>query len=259
MSLAPRSELLLAAALLAGCAVTHPRRTEELAALLEKPARIAILEPRVDVRVKYISTEEFMLTRSGSAAFGRELANAYEKVLGAAGHEVFRGDRLAEIAAEERAELEVLNEALLELAEEAIASDPAYSSAWLAAELTAAEIVPPGLAAKVEMIVATKGYAQLETSLGFRMRWIRNVTFNILTLPISIASTFIPFAMPISVTISTSLIEGSPERMFLHMVVIDAKRGTFVYQNDYSSKTVPQKESKFESVVKNLLEEFRAR
>ena len=94
-----------------------------------------------------------------------------------------------------------------------------------------------------------------ETNKELWWRWTKNIGLNLATLPIAVASIFIPVTLPISVTISTSIFEPSPDRIYAELVVLDTRTGKVVYQNDDYYTTVPEDEDLAE-VADRLLEEF---
>lgn len=248
--------ICLAVFLGAGCAVTHPRRSPDLDKIVASPKRIAVLRPAIDAKVKYISVPEFFLSPSFSALWSSGLATGLRRNLERDGHFVYHSIEIQEMLPGGRQVVEEITDQLVALTEKAIVADPDYSRQNVPLAVNAKGLIPAQLQNSVDLIVATKGRATIETIREFYARWFRNIALNLATLPITASSAFIPVPLPISVTISTSFLEKSPEDCFISMIVIDTKSGRIVYQNDYFNQDLPNDATGLGELALDLLEEF---
>lgn len=239
-----------------GCNVTHPRTSPDLEALISKPKRIALLRPELAAKVKYIKTKEFFLSPKYSADYATSLTTGYRRVLERDEHTVIREIEIRDLLPEGDAALDKLSRDLIALVEKAIVADPDYSSQNVPLSVNGKELIPDELRERVDFIVATKGRLMVETTKEWYARWGRNIGLNLLTLPISLVSTFIPITLPLSVNISTSIFESSPEEMFIAMIIIDCRDGGIIYQNDVTSRDIPGDQDDCQELAEDLLDEF---
>ncbi|MFC1706348.1 hypothetical protein ACFL59_05920 [Planctomycetota bacterium] len=238
-----------------GCSVTHPRAAKDLGRLLKRPRRILLLEPDVNVMVKYISTPRTVHVRRLTRDFHGWLANGVAAVLREQNHQVYYAPKVPSLA-RRKASVRRLRSDLIGLTETIIEHDPAYELETIPPGISTRGRVPPWVASNVDLIVVLSGEVLMETTKEFYVRWFRNVVLNVLLFPVSLVSALVPLAMPISVNISTSIFEGSPEHVSVTMGVIDCRRERFVYENDYYYTTAPRDREDLQDLAEELLEEF---
>lgn len=239
-----------------GCATTHPRRAPNLDGLIAKPKRIALLRPKIDARVKYIDTPEFFYSASRAGQWEAMVTTGMRRSLEMDGHEIFHYLEIGKLLPGGERELKGLGVRLTRLTEPAIEADADYAKKSVPKLSTGESLIPKQLKEKVDFIVAIKGRSKIETIKEFYARWTRNIGFNLMTFPITAASAFIPVPLPISVTISTSLFEPSPEDIFVSVIIIDVKTREIVYQNDYFSTSIPSDDEELQELGFDLLEDF---
>jgi hypothetical protein len=239
-----------------GCAATHPRRATNLDDMLSRPRKIALLRPEINAQVKYIGTPEFFYSASRGKNWEAMITTGVRRKLEEEGHQIYHHLEIGAMLPRGKRQAELLSKRLTRLTEPAIVSDSDYSKKTVPILVTAEGLIPKEISDEIDFIVAIKGRAKIETIKEFYARWFRNIGFNLMTFPITAASAFIPIPLPISVTISTSVFEASPEDVFVAMIIIDAKTGKIVYQNDYFCATVPGNDTDLQTLGKDLLEEF---
>ena len=127
----------------------------------------------------------------------------------------------------------------------------------MSSTLSARAFLPPGLADELDVLIAVKGRVTVETTKEWYYRWGRNVGLNILFFPVSLLGALFPFASPLTVNISTSFIEGSPEECFFSLVAIEVATGRILYQNDLFTRNIPRDEDDLGGTAEDLLEAFR--
>ena len=239
-----------------GCATTHPRQAANLDSLIAKPKRIALLRPKIDAQVKYIDTPEFFYSASRSGQWEAMVTTGMRRSLEMDGHEIFHYLEMGKLLPGGERELRGLNVRLTKLTEPAIEADADYSKKSVPKLATSENLIPKQLKERVDFIIAVKGRSKIETLKEFYARWTRNIGFNLMTFPITAASAFIPVPLPISVTISTSVFEASPEDIFMSVIIIDVKTREIVYQNDYFSTSIPSDDEDLQELGFDLLEDF---
>ena len=241
---------------LVGCRVTHPRRAAELDLLLATPRRIAVLKPRCEVRVPYIHTPERLLSPEASEELAGELSTALRRSLEARGHQHFHFIELSDDPLLDAGPLEALRSALIEATRKSVLADLDYRAPILDPRARLEAHIPGAVSGRVELIIACAGRAVIETDQQFVDRWVRNVGLNLLTLPVNLLSSLIPIAAPLSINISTSLFERSPDELFLSLVVVRTSDGRIVYQNDLYEADVPSDSAELAELADALLEGF---
>lgn len=238
-----------------GCAELHTRWVEDLDEVLADSSRILLVQPDVEVSVKNFQTDTFFVVDDLSATVGRHVRAACREELRRRGLRVTpRTD-----PADERPTPEILTElreALLLLADEVIESDLAYDRRRIPEELSARDAIPERLRGRFDLMATLRVRIQTETGKETFWRWFGNIGWNLLTLPISIASSFIPITMPISVNISTSIFVPSPDRIFATCIVVDGRTGRVVYQSDYYSRSAPVEPDQVVDLVEELLSDL---
>jgi len=255
MSRAPAC--LIAFALLSlGCSVTHPRVASSAREVVSTPCRIAILRPAIEASVKYYRSKQFLQSPKAGLVIGTGLSIASRRFLESLGHTTVHDVELQALVTGGKRRVRRLNASLHAILQRVIIADLDYSHPAIAEEVAAEGVVPPELRGKVDLLVAMRGTARLETERETRTRWIRNITFNVLTFPFTLASSLLPFPTPLSVTISTQMFERSPDRCFVSAVVVDCRTNRILFLNDYSHESVPRKDGEHEALVKKLLTLF---
>jgi len=254
--------LLVAVTPLSGCASTHPRVPAGWAERAAAIRGVALIEPHLDVSVKYIDTNRFLT----SSAL---VADAQERFLGALRARLAElgypsGPAfVAEAAGESSEQLDVrkvYRGRVVELSDLLLLEDPGH-------EL---EVLPPiavsdlpSLEAKgvdADLALYAWGEARLETGQETYERLLENFMWNLLLLPISVATAFIPLAMPLTVSLSANFWTGSADTVWVRLVLVDLKSGKFVYHNDYfQSGTALFMEDVWIDVTDGLLEELPER
>jgi hypothetical protein len=238
------------------CSTTHPRRASNLDELVKKSKKIAILRPQIDAQVKYIDTPEFFHSTENSRHWESMITTGMRRTLEKDGHKIFHYVEIIKMLPRGKRQSELLTSRLVKLTEPAIESDADYSKKTVPEKVTAKGLIPSQISKEIDFIIAVKGRSKIETIREFYARWTRNIGFNLLTFPITAASAFIPVPLPISVTISTSVFEASPEDMFVSLIVIDVKSGRIIYQNDYFHTSIPGNDEKLQKLGETLLEDF---
>lgn len=251
------SAIVMLASATSGCVTSHPRPSPGLDKIVGAPQRIAILKPDLDTRVKYINTPEFFFSKSRAELWATNIVTGVRRGLEDDHHKIFHYTEIDKMLPRGRPQAALLTRRLVDLTEPAIESDADYSKGSIPILITAEGLIPPQLAEQVDLIVAIKGHAKIETVKEFYARWFRNIGLNLLTFPISLASAFIPVPIPLSVTISTSIFEPNPEDVFVSLIVVDTKTSKIVFQNDYYTTYLPGDDTEFQEMGLALINGMR--
>lgn len=252
---------LLALSLASGCAYTHPRRSDELPLALKEPRAVLILAPVADVRLKLISAEEFFTAREESDRLAKLLLSEIEQAIESSGHRAYTEDEIRSASPSLAGALDGLAENLLGIAAEVISLDAGYNSRRCDM-IDASAVIPRELRdgqigyRELDLAIAIGIRADKETRREFWQRWVRNLTYNIVTLPLGLVSAFIPISTPLSVNISTSILEPSPDRIFATLIIVDLRSAAILYQNDYFAEELPESAGDLRALVERLFEEF---
>ncbi|MEM7234270.1 MAG: hypothetical protein AAF517_18980 [Planctomycetota bacterium] len=253
-----RQVFVLAFLLPIGCAYTHPRTSPEMVDRITPGSRVLFLEPGTDVNVQLIKTRRFVYSPELSTNFADAVQDSFRKSLEARELEVIDEDTFRRRSRRKSTFLDGFREALVQTVLESIAADPDHQDISIDERVDIPrELVHLGVEyPEVDFVVAIAAQVKTETERQFWRRWVGNFSFNLLTLPVSLASAFIPVTLPLSVNISTTVVETSPDEVFAQLAIVDLRDGRILYQNDYSAYYLPAEPEDFDDWVERLLEDF---
>lgn len=246
-------------AALNGCAVSHLRMAEDLAVRTNAIHNVLILIPDVEVKMKYIGTDHYVVSLPASELARVALIAGFRDRLVAHGYNlcVERLPWLAEpeyiVAAQKiRSEIQTLTESL-------IAEDQEYDHDILGIErVKRVQGGIPKAWASYDAVIFCYGNVSLETDKEWGRRWLTNLTYNILLLPLAFASYICPVALPLTLSTSTFIFKPSPDECYLNIVMVDLRDKAIMYQYDYSvsAKGVTRFGDRFHSIANDALEEL---
>lgn len=270
-----------------GCAVTHPRMVEGLEKRAPQMKKFLVLTPQFDIKIEYYKTSEFIGKKEVSEKAQEDWLKGCDLKLGELGYQFVRGNTssssssslIDETAPWENSEIGTANSPGSAQVSIVSHNTPENDKARLIAELIKAgdgivredleyrqEISPTALW-KIEQdlpehykgydaIIFCYGSAELETDRGFCNRWIKNIVSNILLLPVSVTSFFIPIAIPLTLSTASFSYSSSPDKSFINMVVLDPKEKSIIYQNDYFIEGLGFSDDEFQDIAECLLDDF---
>lgn len=249
--------LALAALALPGCATSHPRAVGAIDQVMRGTHTVAVLRPDLEVAVKYIGTGETFTSRQLDARCTQLLEQALARVCRGRGYEpVLHRDVVAALARvgaatprwrELRERAEALSTAI-------ILADPSYEQEHLppCAVPALPVLLPPSHGCDAVLFVW--GEAVLETDEETFWRFVKNITWNLAMLPVSIASAFVPLAMPLTISVSTSFFEHSPDRVWMRALLLDPRTGAAIYHGDFYLESVKLLDRAWDTIAGDLLE-----
>jgi hypothetical protein len=196
--------------------------------------RVLLLIPDIDVQLKYISTDHYASDPASIEWAKQAFLAGFRDHLVAAGYQVRVETIPAYQEAEYAAAAQRIRTELRQTGEKIVAEDIQYDH----------EIMPPPSIkymqhaippewAGYDAVVFCYGQAKLETDKEWGKRWITNVTYNIMLLPLSFISYIFPIAMPITLSTSTFIFKPSPDQCYFNTLFIDLRDKAIVSQYDY--------------------------
>ncbi len=244
------------AAVVVGCGTIHPRAQADLPEKLRDCRTVAMLYPDIRVAVSYTGTSMLMYSPTVSQNTASLVQAAAEKHLEDAGFSVESLDAISFVPSVQadtllpwihtgfetpegvprtdrpvlptrRARRVAAAEAVLSVL---VSADPDYQTALLPPELTYDGPVKD--LQEYDLVMLVFGTARAETSSESYWRWAKNLTLNLVMLPIAAAGFLIPFALPLSISLSF-FFERTPDRAFFGMVCFDPNTRRVEYVNDF--------------------------
>lgn len=218
-----------------GCATRHYRTAEYLEERIPQIRNILVLTPQVAIKMKYIATEHYVDAPLRNAKAGEQLLAAYREKLSELGYNCSLEQVSLQDTQAYRTMVDQLKLELRETGEGIIRDDLEYRKPAMFPQLLQpikSEI--PTAWSKYDAVIFCYGEASLETDAECTNRWVQNVVFNVLLLPLSVSSYIFPFVLPLTLSTSTFAINRSPDKCYVAMVMLDLKDRKIVYQYDYS-------------------------
>ncbi len=269
---------LLAPLVTVGCSTIHPRAQADLAERTNELKRLAVLFPDVRVAVSYTGTEMLMYSPEVSTITADLMQARCEKVLEDMGYTTesleavdFRPEVSADtllpwihtgfqappgvpstsrpVLTNERARRVAAAEAVLA---SVVSNDPDYFSAVLAEDLTYKG--PYADLAGYDLVLLVFGTTRAETTAERYWRWVKNLTLNLLMVPVAAVSFFIPIALPLTISLSF-FFEGTPDRSFYGLVAFDPRTGRVEFTNDFFQRGAASLDDA-EYAIERMLEDF---
>lgn len=220
--------------LASGCANTHTRVAADIEDRAGHIQRVLLLVPDVDVQLKYISTDHYV-SDPGTTEWAKLwlIAGLCERLV-EKGYQVsvetvpaYQLDEYKAAAARSRQEMRELSEKIVD---EDVQYDHDTMSGPAIKHLR--QSVPPAWT-NYDAVVFCTGTAKLETNKEWGKRWITNVTYNIMLLPLAFVSYIFPIALPITLSTSTFIFQPCPDQCYFNTVILDTKDLAIVSQYDY--------------------------
>ena len=228
---------LLLACPLSGCSVSHTTGVHDADWRLGRARRIAVLTPDTTFALKVFETEEYVQDPVRSHQARAIFLDAINHGLNQRGYRtVVIHDQPQrpgwKVLSELKRRLQTLSRGILEwdpdITRERLGQWPVPGSVGLPLEAS----LPPE-ARNCDLLIYLTGSVRMETPREAVNRWSRTLFLNLASVPFVVAGYFIPIALPLTVQISTSLYNPSPDVLSLRMLVVDLSERRAIWHHHY--------------------------